>query len=331
MRELAEALRRAGVSRVDTDVSLAEHTTYRVGGPAALLIRPESAAEVVTAVRLLGDAQVPWSAVGWGSNLIVADEGFPGAVIKLGEGLRYVKLPRAWSEDAGEVQVLVGAATMNNHLVRRLHSAELSGAEFLALVPGTFGGAVAMNAGTRSGEIASIVVEVTVVMGDAHIRRLSHAELNFRYRYAEVPDGAIIVEGAIRAHTGGAAAGRAAVRREREYRNETQPYNRPSAGSVFTNPPGDHAGRLIEAAGLKGLRIGGAHVSTLHANFIVTEPGARAFDVVQLMARARARVREQFGVVLEPEQRLLGFGRGSAALLDEIARDPAFEPPEVTQ
>lgn len=303
------------VGAVARDVSLADYTSYKVGGAAALLVQPKDAAAVAATVSILGDAAIPSVVIGWGSNLIVADDGFDGAVIRLAESLRYVRIPETRNGDS--VEVTVGAATMNNHLVRTLHGAGLSGAEFLALVPGTFGGAVAMNAGTRQGELVDILVGVTIVERAGTTCALSAGDLRMAYRRADIPAGAIVVEGVIAANVGGVEAGRAQVRAEREYRNRTQPYNSPNAGSVFRNPDGDYAGRLIEAAGLKGTRIGGAQISTLHANFVVTEPGARAADIVSLMARARAEVSRQFGVSLIPEQRLIGFGELTGeALLD---------------
>ncbi|MCA9563941.1 MAG: UDP-N-acetylmuramate dehydrogenase, partial [Myxococcales bacterium] len=186
-------------------------------------------------------------------------------------------------------------------------------------VPGTLGGAVAMNAGTRSGELGDVLVSVRVMGPDGTIQDLDHARLGFAYRTANVPAGSLVVSARLRATVGGVDEGKARVREEREYRNRTQPYSSPSAGSVFRNPEGDHAGRLIEAAQLKGTRRGGAQISPLHANFIVTEEGATAADVLELMALARREVRTQFGVQLHPEQRLLGFSEHSVLnLLDQL-------------
>ncbi len=308
---MVQALQQHGISDVTLDAPLADHNSYRVGGRAAALVCPNSIAEVAATLRVLAENGTRYAVIGWGSNLICSDDGFDGVVIKLGEGLRYVEpLGLGGEQGAASQRVRVGAATMNNHLVRELHKAGLSGAECLALVPGTFGGAVAMNAGTRAGEVKDIVESVTVVLPSGDIQELDAADLGFRYRHADVPRGAIVVEGVIRAAVGGVEAGREQVKEERAYRNRTQPYSLPSAGSVFRNPEGDHAGRLIEAAGLKGTRIGGAVISMLHANFIVTETGAKAADVVALMELARRTVREQFGVELRAEQRLLGFAEG---------------------
>jgi UDP-N-acetylmuramate dehydrogenase len=318
MRAIAQTLRDLRVGPVLEGFDLAEATTYKVGGPAAVFVNPnsvEGVAHVVAECHRLG---APCAVVGWGSNLVVSDAGFAGVVVRLGEGLRHVEV-----DDAAEPpRVRAGAATMNNHLVRSLHKAGFSGPECLALVPGTVGGAVAMNAGTRAGAIGDFLLSVRVVRRDGVLEELPAAELGLAYRTCRLPAGAIVVEATLAVKRGGVEAGVEAVKAERAYRNVTQPYSAPSAGSVFTNPPGDYAGRLIEAAGLKGATVGGAQISPLHANFIVTESGATAADVVRLMALARAEVRQRFGVTLEPEQRLLGFGDvDPGALLDALAAE----------
>lgn len=317
MEELVKKLIRQGVGNVSENVLLSEHSTYKVGGPARIFIEPSTPVGVQQTIETLGEAQVDWEIVGWGSNLIAADEGFPGAVIKMGELMRYVNIPDGAREEGQQIRVTVGAGTMTNHLVRDLHKAGLSGAEFVALVPGTFGGAVAMNAGTKHGEMSDILVEVTLVDKMGKIQVVPAEALSLSYRQSHIPDDSIVVEGVIIACCGSVEQGKFFVRAERDYRNETQPYSKPNAGSVFRNPLGDHAGRLIEEAGLKGTRVGGAHISELHANFVVTEEGATASDVVTLMAHIRRTVEAFCGVKLEAEQRLLGFGTESVGeLLD---------------
>jgi len=319
---LAEQLREAGAGDVQEGVSLSAHTSYKIGGAADLLVQPADVLGVQTTVRLARAVGVPVGVLGWGSNLIVADEGYRGVVLKLGDAFRFVRVPPGEGPDGEEVRVEVGAATMNNHLIRELHQHGLSGAEFLALVPGTFGGAVAMNAGTKRGEAKDIVEAVRIVTRDGGLLGLDAAALQFRYRHAELPEGTVVVDGIVKARRGGVELGKLRVREEREYRNRTQPYHQPSAGSVFKNPEGDFAGRLIEEAGLKGVHRGGARFSEVHANFIVTEPGATARDILALMAQARAEVWRRFDVVLEPEQRLLGFGDASLVeLLDRLAEE----------
>jgi len=317
VEELVAKLLQQDVGKVAENVLLSEHSTYKVGGPARLFIEPASPAAVQQTVEILRAAGVDWEILGWGSNLIAADQGFPGAVVKMGEAMRYVKIPDEPREYGDRVRVTVGAGTMTNHLVRDLHKAGLSGAEFVALIPGTFGGAVAMNAGTKHGEISDILEEVTLVDRAGNSRVVPAETLSLSYRHSSIPDDAIVVEGVISARCGGVESGKFFVKAERDYRNQTQPYSKPNAGSVFRNPLGDHAGRLIEEAGLKGTRVGGAHVSELHANFVVTEEGATASDVVTLMAHIRRTVEAFCGIKLEAEQRLLGFGTESVSdLLD---------------
>jgi UDP-N-acetylmuramate dehydrogenase len=206
--------------------------------------------------------------------------------------------------------------------VRKLHQLGLSGTEFLALIPGTFGGSLIMNAGTKRGEIGSIVERVKMVMPDGTLKIVDAEEAQFSYRHSRFPKDAILVEGQLRVRSCGGEMGADIVRQERDYRNQTQPYHQPCAGSVFRNPPGDYSGRLIEAAGLKGMRRGKAQISSMHANFIVTEEGASGRDILALMAIMRRAVQDTFDVTLEPEQRLLGYESDSlGALLDKIAAE----------
>ena len=307
LKDLAENLRARDVGEVLLGAALCDHTTYRVGGPAALLVRPTTIEKAAETIRLLTDARIEWFVLGWGSNLLVSDDGYPGVAIQLAPSFRYVHIPTQTDQDEGQTLVTVGAATTNRHLVSELHGAGYSGAEFLALIPGTFGGAVVMNAGTGLGELSDILDQVTVVTGEGQLQTIDAATLNMAYRHCELPEKAMVTEGVIRVCRGGVEAGRDAIRNERERRERTQPVRQPSAGSVFVNPPGDFAGRLIEAVGLKGRRVGGAVIAEQHANFIVTEKGATASDVFELMALVFSEVKKRFGVSLTTEQRLVGF------------------------
>jgi UDP-N-acetylmuramate dehydrogenase len=279
------------------DAPLAPRTTIRVGGAADLLVRPadpDALAELLRCARELG---VPLHVLGGGANTLAADAGVRGVVVRLPADL-------SGEEARGEALVL-GAGQPTSRLWIRGHGLGLVGMEFIAGIPGTLGGALAMNAGTKLGEMKDVVrrVEVATAEGAGF---LDAAALGFAYRTCRLPPGAVAtrIEFALRA--GDVAASERAMQADREQRRRTQPLDRPSFGSTFRNPPGDHAGRLVEAVGLRGHRIGGAAWSDVHANFVVNLGGATARDVLALVNLARSRVKESFGIVLETEVRLLG-------------------------
>jgi UDP-N-acetylmuramate dehydrogenase len=279
------------------DAPLATRTAVRVGGPADLLVRPadpDALATLLRAVRRLG---VPLAVLGGGANLLVSDAGVRGVVLKLPQDL-------APELESGETLTL-NAGAPNPRLPARAHARGLVGMEFIAGIPGTLGGAVAMNAGTRIGEMKDVVSRVELAAAEgAGFVPASH--LAFGYRSARIPAGAVVTRVEFRLRRGDVAASAAARKSDRDRRASTQPLDRPTFGSTFTNPPGDFAGRLIEAVGLKGHRIGNAAWSEVHANFVVNLGGATAADVVALMRLARSRVRERLGIVLETEVRLVG-------------------------
>ncbi len=279
------------------DAPLAPRTAVRVGGPADLLVRPadpDALGALLRAVRALG---VPLSILGGGANLLVADAGVRGVVLKLPQDF-------PGESAAGQALVLAAGAPIAR-LPARAHARGLVGMEFLGGIPGTLGGAVAMNAGTRLGEMKDVVTRVELATADG-TGFVPAAALGFAYRACRLPPGAVVTRVEVALRPGDVAASEAAMREDRERRRATQPLDRPTFGSTFTNPPGDHAGRLIEAAGLKGHRIGDAVWSPVHANFVTNLGGATARDVLALLALARARVAERFGVRLEAEVRLMG-------------------------
>ncbi len=244
------------------DAPLAPRTTIRVGGPADLLVRPadpEALAELLRAVRELG---VPLAILGGGANTLVADRGVRGVVLRLP--------PDLVPEDPGR-PLLLGAGQPTSRLWIRAHALGKVGMEFVAGIPGTLGGAVAMNAGTRIGEMKDVVARVELALRDGDVRESERV-----------------------------------MQADREHRRRTQPLDKPTFGSTFVNPPGDFAGRLVEAVGLKGHRVGNATWSDVHANFVSNLGGATARDVLALVNLARARVKEAFGILLEPEVRLAG-------------------------
>lgn len=256
------------------DEPLARHTTFRIGGPADVLVEPRDEEELAGVLRLAAREGVPLRILGGGANLLVRDEGVRGAVVRL-TGLNCRRRNR------------VQAGFPLPRLVRQTLEEGLGGLEPLAGVPGTVGGAVRMNAGGRHGTFGDVVRFVEILTPSGERRRLTRDEAGFRYRGSAL-DGNLVVAVELDLRPDAGAAARFASLLEEKRR--TQPLDLPSAGCVFKNPPGGAAGRLIEECGLKGARSGAARVSPLHANFIVNEGGATAADVLRLIDRIRGRV-----------------------------------------
>jgi UDP-N-acetylmuramate dehydrogenase len=298
----ASILREACGDRLRVDFALAPLTTFRIGGPAALYLEPESERDLAAAGRALVEAGVPVAVLGKGSNVLVADAGFDGLVLRLGRSYR-------WSARDGD-RLTAGGSMPLPALAGVALRHRLRGLEFGAAIPATLGGAVWMNAGAHGHELAEVVETVEVFrLRTGDLEAVPAADAGFRYRRSSLGEDAVVVGAHLQLAPGDPPAIRAAMDEAREWRRATQPLAEPNCGSVFTNPQGDHAARLIEAAGAKGRRVGGATVSTKHANFIVAEPGARAADVVALIAEVRSMVEADAGVLLEPEVRLVGsFG-----------------------
>jgi UDP-N-acetylmuramate dehydrogenase len=296
-----DALAAALGDRARHDAPLGARTTYRVGGRARLHVEADSEDDLVAvhdALARCGEA-VPLLVLGAGSNLLVADAGFSGLVVSLGEGFAAIEV-------TGTV-VRAGAAAPFPVVARRSAAAGLHGLEWAVGVPGSVGGAVRMNAGGHGAQTADVILGARVFdLGDSRFRDMSRAELGLAYRRSALSPRAVVVAATF---TGGRDAPAACAGRIDEivrWRREHQPGGQ-NAGSVFTNPPGDSAGRLIEAAACKGVRVGGAVVSEKHANFFVADAGARAADVFELIELVRQRVYETTGVELETELHLVGF------------------------
>jgi UDP-N-acetylmuramate dehydrogenase len=286
--------------RVQTNVHLRDHTTYRVGGPASVLVEIEALEDLEILSRAMAvEEGIEVLPLGRGSNLVVADDGFRGVVVRLG--------PR-FSSLSGEGSALVaGAAAPMPQVANRAARRGLAGMEFAVAIPGSVGGGVRMNAGAHGGEVADHLGTATIfdLATGAHEDRPA-GSLGFSYRRSNLTDRDLVV--AVRWDLPQDEPEEIKRRTEanRKRRAETQPGAVQNAGSVFKNPPGDHAGRLVEAAGLKGFRVGGASVSELHANFFIAGEGSTARDVYELVHEVRTRVLDAFGVELETEIRFVG-------------------------
>jgi UDP-N-acetylmuramate dehydrogenase len=281
------------------DVPLGPLTTYRVGGSAALFVEASADEDLGRVAAAVAASGAPVLVVGRGSNLLVADAGFPGIAVALGEPYAGITLDGT--------TVRAGGATALPVLARRTAAAGLRGLEWAVGVPGSVGGAVRMNAGGHGSDVAASLVEVRVVdLASGHDGVVAAADLHLGYRRSGLTPTSVVVEAAFALRPGDAEAAGAEVAEIVRWRREHQPGGQ-NAGSVFTNPEGDAAGRLVDVAGCRGLRLGTAQVSPKHANFIQADAGGSADDVAALVGEVRRRVRAATGVELRPELRLVGF------------------------
>lgn len=280
------------------DEPLAKHTTWRVGGPARCFYRPLDAVDLGNFLRQLPVAEpVLW--LGLGSNLLLRDGGFEGTVIATKGRLNEIAAAPGLGLSAG-----AGAACA--HVARQAARMGLCGAAFLAGIPGTMGGALAMNAGAFGSETWDFVRSVQTMDPRGEIRQRKPADFTVAYRRVEGPADEWFIGCELQLETGDVEREQAEIQRLLAQRNETQPVSQASGGSTFRNPPGDYAARLIESAGLKGYTIGGASVSTKHANFIINTGRATAADIEQLIEHLRSEVMARHGVLLEPEVHIAG-------------------------
>jgi UDP-N-acetylenolpyruvoylglucosamine reductase len=284
--------------KLQEGVSLARFTTIGTGGPAKAFARPATLAELEEALGWAAERELAVATIGLGSNLLVADEGFDGLVLKLGGELAAVAID-------GE-HLAAGGGAANAVCLHRARAAGLGGFEFACAIPGTVGGGVWMNAGAYGSDWAAILDRALVVAGDG-ARWLSPAELGLSYRRSGLQHGQVVARAEFRLTPRPVDEIKAKVAELQALRKAAQPTNKRTFGSVFKNPEHElTAGRMLEACSLKGHRIGGAQISPRHANFIENADGARSADAIAVMAEARRRAREQFGVELEHEVELLG-------------------------
>ena len=283
---------------IEEGVALARYTTLGTGGPARAFARPETAAELDELLEWAAEERLAVATVGLGSNLLVADDGVDALVLKLAGALASVTVD-------GEL-VRAGGGAANAVVLHRARTAGLGGFEFACAIPGTIGGGVWMNGGAYGGDFSQVLERVLVAsaVGSAW---LTPSELGLSYRHSDLQHGHVVVEVELLLHARPSAEIKAEVRELNAKRKAAQPTNKRTFGSVFKNP--DHeltAGRMLEACGLKGHRIGGAQISPRHANFIENADGARAVDAIALMAEARRRAWESYGVELQHEVEFLG-------------------------
>lgn len=278
---------------------LARFTTFKIGGPADYYLEPKDKSDLLNLINYLDEIKYPYYIIGNGSNVLISDEGIRGAAINLEYGFNKIEVK--------DKEVYAEAGIRLSQFVDVCLEHSLVGVENLAGIPGTLGGAILMNAGAYGGEISDYIKSVEVIK-EGKILNLKKEQCGFAYRRSNLGK-TIIISAKFELPVGNSEE---AKKRRKELlikRKQSQPVELPNAGSIFKNPAGDYAARLIEAAGLKGLTVGGAKVSEKHANFIVNFNNAKAQDVVELMKIIQKKVYEKFGVMLEPEIKLIGFNR----------------------
>ncbi len=277
---------------------LARHTTYRIGGPARYFLNPAEVADVEKALQFAQDKGMPWLVLGLGSNVLVKDAGYPGLVIRLGKGLDKFEMKGATA--------IVGAGMPTPLLARRTAEAGFAGVERFLGIPGTVGGGVYMNAGAHGAEFAEVVTEVTVMDPKGKLKQLARKQIPFKYRTSGLGQ-VVVLETKLALAEEAPAKLKEMQGRLLRWRKAGTPFDQPCCGSVFKNPAGQRtAGMLVEEAGLKGFRIGGAHVSILHANYIVNTGNATAADVLKVIDHVRKTVAKKLDVELELEVKVIG-------------------------
>jgi UDP-N-acetylmuramate dehydrogenase len=286
----------ADLGRLHADEPMAQHTTLAVGGPARWLFRPADEDALLRAMPMI-PAATPILPLGRGSNMLIPDAGYDGLVLDL-SALSALNI-------AGR-HATAGAGVRMGKLAQASANHGLTGLEFMATVPGDVGGGIAMNAGAFGQQVSDTLESIRILDRRGQVSELAAAALTMRYRHTMLPAGTIVLAARFFLQEDQPESIRARMRAMRAQRSDTQPLAWPNCGSVFKNPEGDHAARLVEAAGLKGLAIGGARISEVHANFIVNDGSASAADVLALIERARQEVETRFGITLEPEVRIVG-------------------------
>lgn len=299
LNQIAEKLKDEDLGTVLLNEPLKNHTTLKIGGPADLYYEPKNIESLKTALSYIKEVNVPIRAIGRGSNLLVADGGIEGVVIKVGEGLNHLEKSDNTIRVGGGYSLITLATLMSREA--------FTGLEFAAGIPGSVGGAVFMNAGAHGSDMSKIVEKALILFPDGELKWLSTEELGFSYRTSILQEkGGICVEAVLVLEKGDKETIMAELKKNKDYRRNTQPWNFPCCGSVFRNPLPNYAGQLIESSGLKGTQIGGAQISEMHANFIVNTGDAKAKDVLELISFIQKTIKEKHGVDLHTEVEIIG-------------------------
>lgn len=282
---------------------LSRHTTFKIGGPAKFLLLPHTVSQIIDSIHLCKENKLPFYIMGNGSNLLVSDEGYDGVIIKLGEDFSQITIKNQGEKYTVTAQAGVLLSTLSKVIGRN----SLTGFEFAEGIPGTLGGAITMNAGAYDGEIKHSIVSATVLDMDGNILTLDKEQLKLDYRKSAVQDNHyIVLDGSFEFVQGEEEAIFHRMNELKERRRDKQPLEYPSAGSTFKRPEGEFAGRLIMDSGLRGYSVGKAMVSEKHCGFVINTGGATAAEVYTLIHSIIAIVQEKYGVVLEPEVKILG-------------------------
>lgn len=299
MQEVINRLREAGIFDLRINEPLAEYTTWKIGGPADLMIVPDRREQVVDTVRILYELGIPWILLGRGSNTLIADKGVRGAVIKLGKSFETVQFDND--------QVYAGGAFSFIKLSVLAGRQGLTGLEYAGGIPGTVGGAVYMNAGAHGSDVSRILKSAEVVLETGELVHMKNEDFQYSYRYSSLQKRqSIVLEAVFKLEHGDRKEIAAAMAMYKERRLKTQPLQLAVAGSVFRNPENQFSAKLIEESGLKGLRCGGAEVSMQHANFIVNTGNATAEDVLSLIKQIQAIIYGRYDIELVPEVLVVG-------------------------
>jgi len=302
---VAEKLRSMGVGEVRTEEPLNRHTSFRIGGPAAVFVEPTHLDGVVRVLDWVHAEHLPYFIIGQGTNILVSDRGVDAVVISTSRGLKETQVTPP--------TIRAGSGVLLTKLGRLAERAQLSGLEFAISIPGTLGGALVMNAGAHGASMVQVVESVLVWDAVSGVRRIKAQEVEFQYRQSRFMQRPwIALEANLRLMVGDPREIREKMNHNMDYRKKSQPVGEPNAGSIFKNPLPAYAGQLIEAIGAKGWQEGGAAISELHANFIINTDHATGRDVLTLMRRVRRSVYQHKGIILQPEVRWIGPGEGGA-------------------
>jgi UDP-N-acetylmuramate dehydrogenase len=277
---------------------MSRHTSFRIGGPADLMVIPADQADLQSILAKISQARIPYMVLGNGTNMLVLDGGIRGVVIKITAGFRKMEI--------NDGAIDVGAGYALPKLVEESAEKGLAGLEWGVGIPGSVGGALVMNAGAYGGQMSDAVKKVRGLTTDGDMLTLKAKEINFGYRHSEYPKGFVIIGTNLEMRPGEKRSLRSVMNKWMDKRQKNQPLSLPSAGCIFKNPVGDSARRLIGVAGLRGKKIGGAKVSSKHANFMINDGNARAADVMRLIELVRERTYKELGIELVPEVRVIG-------------------------